>query len=96
MDNERIINAIRASLVSRGINKGSLLKTPPRSNSDAFAAWNAIMLVANPYKVRIGGLMFMSSDQRDIFDAVRVRAETVPGVATLDRDRRILESLGAW
>lgn len=96
MNEERIRNAIRAALVSRGPNKGMLKAQAPRYGTDGYAAWQALELVANPWKVSIGGLMMLSPDQRELYQAIVDRADNTPGAFSLDRDRVALESMGAW
>lgn len=94
---EECLAAFRAALVSRGPRKGILLANCPRGDTDAAAAWQAIMLRSNPFKVGIGTVLFMSERQREIFNFI---GETVDShrldVRGLDRDRRALEALGAW
>ena len=74
--------AFDAALTTRGPRKGMLLARAPASHTLAYAAWNGAMMSANPYKVSIAGMMFMSAEQR--------------ARMTLDRDRANLERLGAW
>jgi hypothetical protein len=92
---DRINQAIRAALVSRGPNKGMLKSSPPRHGTDAYAAWQALTMCANPYKVSIGGLMMLPREQREVYDVVLAWAET-RDVRALDRDRVALEQMGAW
>ena len=89
------IDAIDAAKVSRGKNRGMLKANCPKSDSDGAAAWQAMTLQANPYKAGIGTIMFFTDRQRAIFDAV---GKAIEGhdVNHLDRDRTILEALGAW
>ena len=94
----RILEAIKAATCQSGPNKGRLLKrSPGYANPDAAAAWQALTLEANPYKVSIGAVMMMSGEQRQIFDEVRrIVTENHIDVRALDRDRVALESLGVW
>ena len=94
----RILEAIKAATCQMGPNKGRLLKkSPGYSNPDAAAAWQALTLEANPYKVSIGAVMMMAPEQREIFEAVRrIVTENHIDVRALDRDRVALESLGVW
>ena len=89
------IAAIDAACVSRGKRKGMLLASCPRSNTDGAAAWQAIISYANPYKLGIGVLVFMSERQRAIYDAIDKKLEGVD-VRAMDRDRLQLELLGVW
>jgi hypothetical protein len=95
MEMERVNAAVRGALVSRGPSKGMLKSSPPRHGTDAYAAWQALVLCANPYKVSIGGLMMMGNDQREVYEVVLAWAES-RDVRGLDRDRVALEQMGAW
>ena len=89
------IEAIDAAKVSRGKSKGMLKAQCPKADSDGAAAWQAMTLQANPYKVGIGTIMFFTDRQRAIFDAVNKAIEG-QDINHLDRDRTILEALGVW
>jgi hypothetical protein len=94
---DRVRAAVADALVSRGPNKGSLKKTAPRWGTDGYVAWQALEMVANPYKVSIGGLLLLNSEQRALYDLVLAGAEAnAARVRGADRDRVALESLGAW
>ena len=97
MDTSRIQRAIIAATVSRGPRKGMLLASCPAMQRDAAAAWQAITAHANPYKMGIMTLILMSSDQREIYNAVDYTIKTHGLDARgMDRDRVALEQLGAW
>lgn len=87
--------AVCAALVSRGKLKGSLLRKCPQMHTDAAAAWQALMLSANPYKASISAMLLFSERQRIIHNAVMDLTDIVD-VRGLDRDRVNLELLGAW
>lgn len=89
------IAAINDALVSRGKNKGSLKASRPNSSSDAAAAWEALIMEANPYKAGIWFQMMMNERQQAIFREVS-RAIKGLDLRSIDRDRSILEQLGAW
>ncbi len=95
LDNESAM-ALKASVATRGKHKGKLLAKAPASNTLAYAAWQGAMMVCNPYKVSIGGCMFMSPEQRRVREAVTAALEAVAGSHRLDRDRTALESWGVW
>ena len=90
---DRIHAAIEGARVSRGKNKGMLKKSKPKG--DAGAAWLAMMLHANPYKVGVTSVVMMTNGERWIFDQVSKAIEGAP-TGGLDRDRDALESLGVW
>ena len=87
--------ALKAAVTSRGPKKGLLLAKAPKSNTLAYAAWQAAQMCCNPYKVSIMGLMFMTSEQREVYDEILAIFEGL-GIKSLDRDRNGLERLGVW
>jgi hypothetical protein len=89
------IAAIDGALVTRGKRKGMLKAQCPASNTDAAAAWQALMGYANPYKLGIGVIMFFDDRQSAIYKAID---DSLKGVDLrgLDRDRVALEIMGAW
>jgi len=89
------IAAIDGALVSRGKHKGSLKASRPASNSDAAAAWEALVMEANPYKAGIWFQIMMTERQQAIFREV---SKAIKGLdlRSIDRDRNMLEQLGAW
>jgi hypothetical protein len=89
------ITAIDAACVSRGRRKGMLKASCPNSRTDGAAAWQAMVGHANPYKMSIYQIMFFSDRQRAIYDAIDKSLEGTD-VRSLDRDRIVLEKLGAW
>jgi len=89
--------AVAACIATRGPAKGSLLKRCPPSGTPAAAAWQALMLVANPYKASIAALLFMGPNEHDVYREVQAWADAnAAAVRGLDCDRRALESLGVW
>ena len=93
---DKAIDAIFEATVTRGKRKGSLKANAPRSSTMAYAAWQGAMLSINPYKASIGGLMFMSAEQRAVCAEVTAFFDENPQLRFADRDRRALESLGVW
>lgn len=89
------IEAINGALVSRGKYKGSLKASRPNSTSDAAAAWEALIMEANPYKAGIYFQLMMNERQQAIFREVSKAIEGLD-LRSIDRDRNILEQLGAW
>ena len=89
------IEAINGALVSRGKNKGSLKASRPNSSSDAAAAWEALIMEANPYKAGIWFQLMMNERQQAIFREVSKAIEGLD-LRSIDRDRSMLEQLGAW
>lgn len=94
--------ALESALCTKGPRKGLLLSSAPKSGTLAYAAWSAMMLNVNPYKVGIMGQIFLSDQQRaiskEIESAFMALPESVQRVLRygLDKDRKALESLGAW
>ena len=92
-----IKQAINGAIATRGKNKGQLKAKCPPMHTDAAAAWQAIQVEANPFKVSMSACLFFSLRQTKIFNAVleTIRAKNID-VRGLDRDRLALESMGAW
>lgn len=92
-----IVSAIDGAIATRGKNKGQLKAKCPPMHTDAAAAWQAIQMEANPYKVSMGACLFFSLRQTKIFNTVleTIRRDGID-VRGLDRDRVALESLGVW
>ena len=88
-------HALKAAVATKGKHKGLLLAKAPPSGTLAYAAWQAAQMCCNPYKVSIAGMMFMSAEQRAVYDEVLAIFEGL-GIKTLDRDRNGLERLGVW
>jgi len=95
IDKETVQLAMQNALVSRGKNRGQLKAQCPPMGTPEAAAWQALVAKANPYKLGIGHLLFMSAEHREIFDAVEALIMNLD-VRKLDRDRMALEVLGAW
>ena len=89
------IAAIDAALVTRGKHKGALLARCPRSNTDAAAAWQALVGHANPYKMGIGTILFFTPRQSAIYRAID-DACAGRDLRSIDRDRVALELLNVW
>jgi hypothetical protein len=90
--------ALRDAVAQSGKHKGMLKAKAPPSTTLGYAAWQGAMLVCNPFKVSIPGMMFMTEEQRDIMREIEQLFEElkVLGVQRLDRDRSALERIGAW
>ena len=95
IDKETVQLAMQNALVSRGKNRGQLKAQCPPMGTPEAAAWQALVAKANPYKLGIGHLLFMSAEHREIFDTVEALIKNLD-VRRLDRDRMALEVLGAW
>jgi hypothetical protein len=91
-------SALAGAYASRGKHRGQLLARCPKSHTLAAAAWQGAMLVVNPYQVSIGAVLFMTAEQRAIFEEVRAHFETLPREYQIlaQRDREALERLGVW
>ena len=94
---EDIRLAIDGAIAKSGKNIGKLKARCPRYDTDAAAAWQAIQMEANPYKVSLAACLFFSTRQTKIFNAAidTIQSENID-VRGLDRDRVALESIGAW
>ena len=89
------IDAIAAACVSRGKRKGMLKAACPPMGTNAAAAWQAMMLEANPYKASIAQIMMLRGEARAIYDAIEASLKGID-LRGLDRDRVALEGLGVW
>ena len=89
------VDAIAAACVSKGKRKGALKATCPPMGSNAAAAWQAMMIEANPYKASIVQIMMLRGEARAVYDGIEASLKGVD-LRGLDRDRTALERLGAW
>lgn len=87
--------ALKEAVTTRGRHKGLLLAKAPKSSTLAYAAWQAAQLCCNPYKVSVAGLLFLTDEQREVYDEILAIFEGL-GIKSLDRDRNSLERLGVW
>ena len=93
---EQVKAAITGAISQRGPTKG-MLKAKAPSDPLANAAWQALMSVANHYKTGIFTMICFTEEQKEMYAIVAKMADTIPNlVAMADRDRRALESMGAW
>jgi hypothetical protein len=90
--------ALASAICTRGPNKGKLLRSAPKSNTHACAAWHGAMVLVNPYKASIFALIMMDDVQRAIFTEVRAHFEAMPKADRIafDKDRACLEACGVW
>jgi hypothetical protein len=99
---EKAEKALKAALVTKGPRKGLLLSSAPKMRTPAYAAWSAMMLNVNPYKVGIYAQIMMDDDQREIAREIESFFMSLSPQRQaalrhgLDKDRQALESLGAW
>jgi hypothetical protein len=87
--------ALKAAVTTRGRHKGLLLAKAPKSDTLAYAAWQAAQFCCNPFKVSIVGIMFLNDEQREVYEEVLAIFDGL-GIKSLDRDRNSLERLGVW
>jgi hypothetical protein len=90
--------ALAAAICTRGPNKGRLLKAAPPSTTLAYAAWQGAMMVCNPYKASVFGLIMMSDEQRAIREQVTAYFDLMTKAERIsyDKDRATLEACGVW
>lgn len=96
---DKASQALYGACVTRGKAKGLLKRNAPRDKL-ARAAWYGAQSVCNPYKLSICALMFMSEEERAIYNEIErvfdwLKANQASTVL-LDQDRLALERLGAW
>ena len=96
MENKQIIiSAMDAAIATRGKHKGKLKRVCPPMGTDAAAAWQALTLLSNPYKISIFQISLFSERQAWIYRNI-VNALEPLDIRSLDRDRAALEIMGAW
>jgi len=104
MLSDRAQAAIRSALATKGPRKGLLLSSAPKGETDAFAAWAALMMRCNPFKVGMCNMIRLAWDQdrkalHDEIDAwfLSLPENTRRGlIVGLDKDRLALQTLGVW
>jgi len=90
--------ALKLAYASKGKHRGQLLARCPKSHTLAAAAWQGAMMAVNPYQVSIGAILFMTAEQRALFEEVKAHFESLPREYQImaQRDREALERLGVW
>ena len=104
MLSDRAQTAIRSALATKGSRKGLLLSSAPKAETDAFAAWSALMMSCNPYKVGMGNMIRLSwnPELKALHDEIDSWFQSLPKNTQhslsvgLDKDRLALQTLGAW
>jgi hypothetical protein len=91
----RLLLAYEDAIATRGKHKGQLKAKCPAMGTDGAIMWQALQMLANPYKVSIMQLLFLTPEQREFRAACDKFAAERPA-RYLDRDRVALESLGVW
>lgn len=95
---EIVIAAIEGAIAKTGKYKGQLKAKCPPMNTPAAAAWTAMMLHVNPYKVSVVQIFFLSAEYKEIHTAIddgmdKLKPQQFIG---LDKDRLALEAMGVW
>lgn len=83
-------------IATKGKNRGRLKKSPPKSDSLAYAAYQGVILHWNPFKASIMARIYFSEEQSKIERELSQWAEKHMEFRSLDRDRYGLERMGAW
>jgi len=100
----RALAAIRSALATKGSRKGLLLSSSPTPDTDAYAAWSALMMRCNCFKVGMGNMITLSwnPELKALHDEIDLWFESLPRntqhslIVGLDKDRLALQTLGAW
>ena len=90
-----IKSAIDGAIVSRGKNKGKIKRTCPPMGTDSAAAWQALMLLANPYKASLFQISLFSERQSYIYRNIMDALDGCD-LRAYDADRLALELMGVW
>lgn len=94
---DKAVQGIMDAISSRGKNKGILKAKCPKMNTPGSAAWQAIMGLANPYKVGFGHLFFMDKETREIYNYIlKMIEDRNVDCSKMDRDRNALEQVLIW
>jgi hypothetical protein len=73
----QINEAHRIAVAQSGPRKGRLKANCPPMGTLAAAYWQGAMMAINPYKVSIARLIFMSPEERQMFDLVQASTEAI-------------------
>lgn len=76
--------ALHNAMIKRGSRKGRLLKSAPPAGTAAYAAWQGAMLHCNRYGGSFAGVMFLTPENRAIYDEVEAYFENIPHHARED------------
>jgi hypothetical protein len=101
---DRAKAAIHAALATKGSRKGLLLSSSPKPDTDAYAAWSALMMRCNCFKVGMGNMIRLAwnPELKALHDEIDSWFESLPRntqhslTVGLDKDRLALQTLGAW
>jgi hypothetical protein len=74
---EQINEAHRLAVAQSGPRKGRLKATCPPMGTLAAAYWQGCMMEINPHKVSIARLIFMSPEERLMFDTAQAATRAV-------------------
>ena len=74
---EQITEAHRIAVVQSGPRKGRLKSQCPPMGTLAAAYWQGCMMEINPHKVSIARLIFMSPEERLMFDGAQASTRAV-------------------
>ena len=92
---ERFTEGLNQAFVSRGKKKGLLKAQCPPIDTTGAAVWQGIMSVSNPYKVVFCHLMFMSAENKELYN-LTIRVSKFTDLSRFDRDANTLKDLGVW
>lgn len=70
----RLEAASAGAFCKSGPNKGHLKAKCPAMGTDAAIFWQATQMAANPFKVSIAQLIFLTADQHEFFELVEALA----------------------
>ncbi len=77
----RIDAAMTLAHCQRGPSKGHIKAKCPPMGTDAAIYWQAVQMATNPFKVSVMQLIFLTPDQRELFDAVEAVATAAKATA---------------
>ena len=90
--------AIESALATKGPYRGRIARKAPRATTLAYAARQALLMRINPFKVSVGGIIFLDENQKRIYAEVDqwTLAQPLQELIALDKDRSELETMGVW
>lgn len=90
---EKLAQGFKEALVQKGKRKGLLKAQCPPVGSYGSAVWQGLISVANPYKIGLAHIMFMTDECKEIYRHV---AQSVEGkdVSFMDKDAEVFKRIG--
>ncbi len=98
IDGKKIRELYDKCFATRGKYRGWLKNRKP-SDESVSAVWLAIIGNANPHKLNVGAILFLSEDSRELYNRLDNFFTTKivrQAISRLDRDRVLITLMGGW